>query len=261
MTIIACPVHYGEHFFFFFSFPCSCLYKFLQLICCSWDLFSLFSQAIPKLFPSYKNYIFFSILWVLFSRSLGSFLLPFSGLLPAVHNGFKVCCVTLRRAFQPKPLSRLEGLLRLPHTSRKTQFLLSYNLNCFGSHPFFFHFTDAKPRCREIMWITPFHTGNSEILELSVHMLNLGEILYSVSHIWDFIQWFFPLLFSSFTGLSNLSTTATFSMSWLPLLSALKFSEGFVSLTGYKNFTQDGLKHLLTFSTFVYFSAILNTES
>lgn len=94
--------------------------------------------CIPSFLKIQNLHSFQAFLWVIFPRFLESFLLLFSGLLPAVHNYFKVCCATLRRAFKLKPLSRLEGLLRLLHMSCKIQFFLSSDLNFFGSHPFFF---------------------------------------------------------------------------------------------------------------------------
>lgn len=105
------------YFFFFIFFPCSCLYKFLQILTVNLLLLGF----VFPLFPSSKNYIFsascecYSLdLWDHFCfSSLASFQL-FTTIL--------VCCVTVRRAFQPKPLSRLGGLLRLPHTSCKIQF-------------------------------------------------------------------------------------------------------------------------------------------
>ena len=125
------PLQCGEHILFFFFFFCRYLYTFLQQY--------FFSRVfIPHFLKIQKLHPFQSFLWVIFPKFLESLLLLFSGLIPAVHNYFKVCCATLRGAFQLKPLNRLEGLLRLLHMSCKIQFLLSSDLNFFGSHLFFF---------------------------------------------------------------------------------------------------------------------------
>lgn len=186
---------------------------------------------------------------MIFPTFLESLWLLSSGPLPAVHNYLKLCCATLRRAFQLTQPSRSGGLLRLPHMARKMQFFLSCDLNFFDSHlSFFYYFTDGKLRYGEIMWITPFHIANLEIWELRTHLLSLEfssrRIFRFQSHFQGFTQYCFSLAltFKPFHCCQTLSPYLGFS-SKVTLLSVWKFSGGSISPTGCQTLTHKGLAH------------------